>query len=53
MLLASSTNGAVAREVIEHYRDKAGYAMGHPVGTGPYVLVQWTPGSRIIFESKS
>jgi ABC-type transport system substrate-binding protein len=51
MLLAHQPTGAVAREVIEHYRDKAGYAMGHPVGTGPYVLAQWTPGSRIILKA--
>ena len=36
MLLAHQPAGAVAREVIEKYRNKAGFAMGHPVGTGPY-----------------
>ena len=51
MLLAHQPTGAVSREVIEHYRDKAGYAMGHPVGTGAYVLAQWTPGSRIILKA--
>lgn len=51
MLLAHQPTGAVAREVIEHYRDKAGYVMGHPVGTGPYALAQWTPGSRIILKA--
>lgn len=51
MLLAHQPAGAVAREVIEHYRDKAGFAMANPVGTGPYVLAKWTPGSRIILKA--
>jgi len=51
MLLAHQPAGAVAREVIEHYRDKAGFAMGHPIGTGPYVLSRWVPGSRIILKA--
>lgn len=51
MLLAHQPAGAVAREVIEKYRNKAGFAMGHPVGTGPYMLSSWTPGSRIILKA--
>ncbi|MEN3968376.1 ABC transporter substrate-binding protein [Acinetobacter sp. BWR-L5] len=51
MLLAHQPAGAVAREVIEKYRDKAGFVMGHPVGTGPYMLSRWTPGSRIILKA--
>ena len=51
MLLAHQPAGAVAREVIEKYRNKAGFAMGHPVGTGPYMLSRWTPGSRIILKA--
>ncbi|WP_373279052.1 ABC transporter substrate-binding protein [Acinetobacter colistiniresistens] len=51
MLLAHQPTGAVAREVIEKYRDKAGYVMGRPVGTGPYMLSHWTPGSRIILKA--
>lgn len=51
MLLAHQPTGAVAREVIEKYRDKAGFVMGHPVGTGPYLLTRWTPGSRIILKA--
>ncbi len=51
MLLAHNPTGAVAREVIEKYRDKAGFVMGHPVGTGPYVLSKWIPGSRIILKA--
>ncbi len=51
MLLAHQPAGAVVREVIEHYRDKSGFAMKNPVGTGPYVLSKWVPGSRIILKA--
>jgi ABC-type transport system substrate-binding protein len=39
--------GAVAREVVEAYGDKI---MEHPVGTGPFRLVEWRRSSRIVFE---
>ncbi|MBX3621665.1 MAG: bicyclomycin resistance protein [Rhizobacter sp.] len=39
--------GAVAREVVEHYGDKI---MEHPVGTGPFRLVDWRRSSRMVFE---
>jgi ABC-type transport system substrate-binding protein len=39
--------GAVAREVIEAYPGKA---MEHPVGTGPYRLVQWKRSSKMVLE---
>ena len=42
-----STSGAVAREVIEAYPGKA---MEHPVGTGPYRLVQWKRSSKMVLE---
>jgi ABC-type transport system substrate-binding protein len=46
--LADSSNfGAVAREVVERYRDDV---MAHPVGTGPYVLKQWRRSSLIALE---
>ena len=32
------------------YKDKAGFVMGHPVGTGPYMLSKWIPASRIVLK---
>ncbi len=46
-LANSDILGAVAREVIEHYGEKA---EEHPVGTGPFKLVQWRRSSFIAFE---
>ncbi len=44
---AYGLTGTVAREVVEHYgRD----IMAHPVGTGPFRLVQWRRGSKIVLE---
>jgi oligopeptide transport system substrate-binding protein len=51
MILAHSPAAAVAREVIEKYKDKAGAVMGRPIGTGPYVLARWTPASRIVLKA--
>ena len=42
-----SVTGAVAREVIEAYPDKA---MEHPVGTGPFVLARWQRSAKIVLE---
>ena len=48
--LASSTFSAVAREVIEKYRDERGRVREHPVGTNAYQLVpsEWKRSSRIV-----
>ncbi len=46
-MAAPSTFGAVAREVIERY---ATDPMAHPVGTGPFRLVQWRRSSQIVLE---
>ncbi|RJX32996.1 MAG: heme-binding protein [Oxalobacter sp.] len=50
-ILAHSPTGAVAREVIEAYRDTNGHAMAHPVGTGPYLLSSWKRGAKIVLAA--
>jgi len=46
-LAASDLYGAVAREVVEFYGDQA---EAHPVGTGPFKLVQWRRSSFLAFD---
>lgn len=46
-LAASDLYGAVARDVVEYYGDQI---ESHPVGTGPFKLVQWRRSSLIVFE---
>lgn len=45
-ILAQQTLAAVAREVVERYGADVGQ---HPVGTGPYRLVERHVGSRLVF----
>jgi ABC-type transport system substrate-binding protein len=51
--LTTTATSAVAREVIDAYRDASGWAMSHPVGTGPYRLGEWRRGQRIVLEANS
>ncbi len=47
-ILAMPAFGAVAREAIEAY---ASNTNAKPVGTGPYTLKEWKPGSKIVLEA--
>ncbi|WP_211465118.1 ABC transporter substrate-binding protein [Collimonas silvisoli] len=47
MILAHEPTSAMAREVIEKYRDAQGQVMANPVGTGPYLLTNWVRGARM------
>jgi len=51
--LCSSPMAAVAREVIERYGDTNGWAMDHPVGTGPFKLASWRRGQQIVLEANA
>ena len=47
LLASGDLFGAVAREVVAFYGDRA---EEHPVGTGPFRLVQWRHSSFLAFE---
>ena len=47
-LLAHTAAGIVAREVVEAYGTDIGR---HPVGSGPYTLTSWTPGTRAVLDA--
>ncbi len=49
-ILATPATGALAREVVERYGSDVG---AHPVGTGPYLLKEWTRSSRVVLEANS
>ncbi len=51
MILAYTASSAVAREVIEKYRDDHGFAMANPVGSGPYILREWVRGARMLLDA--
>jgi len=46
-LAAGDIAGGVAREVVERYGDRI---MEHPVGTGPYRLIEWRRSSRLVLQ---
>jgi ABC-type transport system substrate-binding protein len=45
--LTMVTNYVVAREEVERWGED--YAF-HPVGTGPFMMTDWIPGEKVIFE---
>ncbi len=49
--LTTNQFSAVAREVVDAYKDEANRVMENPVGTGAYRLKQWTRGQRIVLEA--
>jgi ABC-type transport system substrate-binding protein len=49
--LTTSQFAAVAREVVEAYRDTSNRVMENPVGTGAYRLKSWTRGQKIVLEA--
>jgi ABC-type oligopeptide transport system substrate-binding subunit len=49
--LAGLALSPVAREVVEGYGDAGGRVMEHPVGTGPYRLIEWRRGQRIVLAA--
>lgn len=51
MILAHEPTSAVAREVVEKYRDAMGQVAANPVGTGAYHLAEWTRGARIVLDA--
>ena len=49
--LATVPLAAVAREVVDAYKDPSNRVMENPVGTGAYRLKQWTHGHRVLLEA--
>jgi ABC-type transport system substrate-binding protein len=50
-VLAHEPTSAVAREVVNAYKDEMTRVMSNPVGTGPYRLVSWVRSSKITLEA--
>jgi oligopeptide transport system substrate-binding protein len=49
-ILAMPNVVPVAREVIEKYGEQSN---AHPVGTGPFILKEWTPRFKIVLEKNA
>jgi oligopeptide transport system substrate-binding protein len=47
-VLAMPATAALAREVVERYGADVAF---HPVGTGPYRLVEWVRSARLVLEA--
>ena len=51
--LTTTPTAAVAREVVDAYRDSSGWVMANPIGTGPYRLKDWRRAQRIVLEANA
>jgi ABC-type transport system substrate-binding protein len=49
--LTTAQFAAVAREVVDAYKDETNRVMEHPVGTGAYRLSSWTRAQKIVLEA--
>jgi ABC-type transport system substrate-binding protein len=49
--LTTNPFSAVAREVVEAYKDASNRVMENPVGTGAYRLKEWRRGQKIVLEA--
>jgi len=49
--LTSVTFAAVAREVVDKHKDASNRVAEHPVGSGPYRLVEWRRSQKIVLEA--
>ena len=49
--LTTAPMAAVAREVVDAYKDASNRVMENPVGTGAYRLKRWTRGQHILLEA--
>ena len=51
--LATPALAAVAREVVDVYKDSSNRVMENPVGTGAYRLKHWTRGHHLVLEANT
>jgi ABC-type transport system substrate-binding protein len=49
--LTTVTLAAVAREVVDKYKDASNRVQDRPVGTGPYRLAEWRRSQKIVLEA--
>lgn len=49
-VLAMTFTSPVAHEALEKYGDEKQNLTDNPVGTGPYLLKEWSHGSRVVLE---
>jgi oligopeptide transport system substrate-binding protein len=49
--MTTVTLAAVAREVVDKHKDASNRVAEHPVGSGPYRLVEWRRSQRVVLEA--